>query len=112
MKSAIIVVSGASGSLPLPGMLTCSASKAFVSYLAIGLNYELKDQIDVMTYEPGYVDTRSTQDTNTFSKISVEQAIEGSFRALGRESKTYGILIHEIFIYYWVNVKPRFRLYS
>ena len=39
-----------------------SASKIFVTYLAQALSYELGDNIDVFSYEPGYVETKMTSD--------------------------------------------------
>jgi len=35
---------------PVAGAITYSSAKSFVHYLATGLNYELKDRIDVMSY--------------------------------------------------------------
>ncbi len=49
-RSGIIVVSSGLGSMPVPGILTYSCAKAFSSYLAEGLNYELKDKIDVISF--------------------------------------------------------------
>ena len=58
-KSAILVTSSGLGSLPFPNMLTYSASKSFASFLAEGLNYELKHKgIDVISYQAGMVKTK------------------------------------------------------
>jgi short-subunit dehydrogenase len=58
-RSAILVTSSGLGSIPFPNMLTYSASKSFASFLAEGLNYELKDRgIDVISYQAGMVKTK------------------------------------------------------
>lgn len=57
-RSAILVTSSVLGTLPLSGTITYSASKSFVSFLAQGLNYELKNKVDVISFEPGEVETK------------------------------------------------------
>jgi short-subunit dehydrogenase len=42
----------------MSGILPYSMSKSFSSYLAQGLNVELKDKVDVMSYQPGEVQTK------------------------------------------------------
>lgn len=44
----------------MPGILVYSAVKSFVTFLAEGLHYELKNKVDVMSYAPGYVSTNLT----------------------------------------------------
>ena len=56
-KSAMIVVSSGLGAIPIPGFLTYSATKSFASFLAEGLNIELKGKVDVLSYQAGEVDT-------------------------------------------------------
>ncbi len=58
-RSAILVTTSGLGSIPFPNMLTYSSSKSFASFLAEGLNYELKDAgIDVISYQAGMVKTK------------------------------------------------------
>jgi short-subunit dehydrogenase len=53
-----LIVSSGLGSIPTPGFITYSASKSFSSFLGQGLNFELKDKIDVMSFECGVVATK------------------------------------------------------
>lgn len=52
-RSAIVITGSGLGAYPIPGTITYCSSKAFGRYLALGLNYELKDKIDVMHFQCG-----------------------------------------------------------
>ncbi len=49
-RSAIVVTSSGLGSAPIPGILAYSMSKSFSSFLAEGLNVELKNKVDVLSF--------------------------------------------------------------
>ena len=53
LRSGIIITSSGLGSMPISGTITYSAAKSFASFMGEGLNYELKDKIDVMSYQAG-----------------------------------------------------------
>ena len=55
---------------PMSGILPYNMSKSFSSFLAEGLNIELKDKIDVMSYQPGEVQTKLIGDRKT--SVTVE----------------------------------------
>ena len=57
-RSGIIVTSSGIGSCPVPGVISYSMSKSFSSFLAQGLNVELKEKIDVISFECGEVETK------------------------------------------------------
>jgi short-subunit dehydrogenase len=57
-KSAIVFTSSVSGLMPMPGLSTYSATKAFIRYMSESLKVELKNRIDVLNYAPGHVDTK------------------------------------------------------
>ena len=57
-RSAIGITSSVAADYPIGGSITYCATKRFVTDLAIGLNYELKDKIDVISYNPGFVATK------------------------------------------------------
>jgi len=80
---------------------TYSAAKSFVSFLAIGLNYELKDKIDVMNYECGYVRTNMNpiRPLNFFT-ITAQKAVQGCLANLGHEHTTWGPINHEVSAWY------------
>lgn len=40
-------------------MMPYSATKSFIDYLAIGLSYELKDKMDIITFDCGRTNTNS-----------------------------------------------------
>lgn len=52
-RSGILITSSGLGTFPAPGMATYSCAKAFSSFLGQALNYELKDKIDVLSFECG-----------------------------------------------------------
>ena len=60
-RSAIIVTSSIAAQCVFPCLTYYSATKVFVSRISRCLNLELKDKIDVMTWEPGYVKTKMTK---------------------------------------------------
>ena len=49
-RSAIVVTSSGMGGAPTPGILSYSSSKSFSSFLAEGLNIELKSKVDVISF--------------------------------------------------------------
>ena len=63
------------GAVPIPGNITYSASKSFSSFLAQGLNFELKDKIDVISFELGRTDTKMSKATNRKGLLSPEKVV-------------------------------------
>jgi 17beta-estradiol 17-dehydrogenase / very-long-chain 3-oxoacyl-CoA reductase len=99
-RSGIIITSSGVGSFPAAGMITYSASKAFASFLGQGLNYELKDSIDVMSFECGETGTKLLRRrADNYRILSPQQVTKASVRDLGREKLTYGALAHELAMY-------------
>ena len=96
-KAAVIVTSSGLGFKPVPGFLAYSATKNFASYLAEGLNYELKGKVDVMSYQPGEVKTKMTARMKpNFNFIDVDKAVSACFRDVGTTPRTYGAAVHEM----------------
>jgi len=56
-KTGVVVTSSGAAQMPIGGMVTYCATKTFVSFIASGLNFELKGKVDVMSYEAGMVST-------------------------------------------------------
>ena len=54
-RTAIVITSSGLGSAPMPGILAYSCSKSFSSFLGEGLNIELKDKVDVLSWQCGEV---------------------------------------------------------
>ena len=105
-RSALIVTSSRSETMPLVGHLIYSSTKKFVSYLAEGLNYEVRDKVDVMTFCPAFVETKFLKAGTADIKkdplsrimnhaITPDRAAEVCFRDIGIESKTHGAFAHE-----------------
>ena len=46
--------------LPISAVSLYAASKVYGKYLAEALNYELKEKVDVISYEPGFVCSNMT----------------------------------------------------
>ena len=58
MRSAIVITSSIMSYVGLPGSSTYAATKACERLFGEALYYELKPNIDVITFTPGYVDTK------------------------------------------------------
>lgn len=94
-KSAIIMTSSGLAHFTAPGLLTYSSSKAFISYLGQGLNYELKGKIDAMTFECGEVSTKLLKKKRSSLVLTENPVVTACLRDLGKESLTYGAARHE-----------------
>ena len=57
-RSAIVVTSSGMASAPISGILSYSMSKTLSSFLAEGLNIELKNKVDVLSFQCGEVRTK------------------------------------------------------
>ena len=104
-KPGIIITSSINGQRPTPGFTTHSACKSLISFLAEGLNYELRDKVDILSFQAGHTCTRMLGDAKPdWKTASTEMAVECSFRDLGFESVTRGCFRHEfqnILADYW-----------
>ena len=97
--SAIVITSSGLGINPVPGVITYSSSKSFVSFLGVGLSYELEGKIDCMSWTLGMTDTKllSMPNKNNNPLIaSRKEAVDGMLRDLGRERITKGCKKHEL----------------
>ncbi len=80
----------------MPGVLAYSMSKSFSSYLAEGLNIELKNKIDVLSFQCGEVNTKLIGTSRKgLSVISTSRATGGCLRDVGSTGLTYGSFIHD-----------------
>jgi len=83
-RSAMIVTSSLPGMTPCAGtLLAYSSCQKFTSFFIKGLNFELRDKIDSLTYCAS-------------SGITPEKAAEACFRDVGITSKSYGSVGHEL----------------
>ena len=97
IRSGIVVTSSGMGKTIMPGFTTYCASKSFATFMAEGLNYELKDHIDVMSYCAGQVATKFNRLTKEDSgTILTTRAAEVCFRDLGYYPWTRGSKKHEL----------------
>lgn len=92
MKSALIVTSSSIATRVAPGNVAYSASKSFASYIAQGLEYELRGKVDVLNYEVGPV----APAIQSLLAISAQRAVDCCFRDLGHEQTCYGGKKHEL----------------
>ena len=93
--SALVVTSSGLGSAPIPGCLDYSCSKSFASYLAEGLNYELKGKVDCMSWQCGKVATKLNGcEADGSHCVTRTVAVNGMLRDLGKERLTYGCTPH------------------
>ena len=95
----MIATSTICSAIPFPGLLIYSSTKRFVTHLAQGLNFELSDNVDVMSFNPGEVTTKLVMKDESEAKgtlITVEKATSSCFRDLGYTDMTNGALVHEM----------------
>lgn len=97
-RSAIVVTSSGLGAVPVSGNAAYSSSKAFSSWFAQALHFEVKDKIDVLAWECGEVSTKMRNaPANGKTILTTDQAINGALRDLGKEYVTQGAFRHEFF---------------
>ena len=95
-RSGIVITSSSASVLPLPAMALYSATKVYEKYLAEALNFELKEKVDVISYEPGMVCSNMTKLSEENSKtITAKRAAEVCFRDLGISPATHGAFRHD-----------------
>ena len=92
-RTGIVVVSSSAALGPIAGLTTYCATKTFASYLARGLNYELRDTCDVLAWQPAGIKTNIARDFDVDEMmkkdyafvLSVESAVRQMFCQLGKE---------------------------
>lgn len=95
-RTAIVITSSGLGSAPMPGILAYSCSKSFSSFLGEGLNWELKDKVDVLSWQCGEVSTKLLgKSRKGFTVITTEKASKACLKSIGSRSLTYGPAVHE-----------------
>ena len=92
-RSAVVSVASIASLRPVPGLLTYSATKTFAHFMGKGANFELKDKVDVLSWQPGEIETKMLDSfvdhrAGKFGTISCETAVKHMFRQIGRESHT------------------------
>ena len=88
------------GSFPSPGASAYSGTKAFVTHFAHSLNYELKDQCDVISFAPGLVSTNMIPlpaGSLGGAVVSATESVTACLRDLGHEIITFGCQTHKDF---------------
>ena len=99
-KSAIVFTSSIAGTYEHPGMAAYSATKGFVTLLAKSLYYEVKDSIDVLSFNPGLVSSNMIPlpaGSRNGDVVSANEAVTDCLRNLGHVSFTYGCETHSKF---------------
>ena len=100
IKPAILVTSSGMGFQPVAGNLPYSCTKTFVSFLAQGLNFELKEHVDVLDFTPGWVSTPLAAalevERGVHESITPDRCATVAFRDLGLTPTTVGALRHDI----------------
>ena len=96
----------------IPGSSTYAATKASERLFGEALHYELKPKIDVLTFTPGYVDTKLID----FAKakgfpmpglVSADASVKAMHRELGKSAVTYGAIQHKILGFIINNLTPK-----
>jgi len=98
-KSGIINVSSVEAKYLNAADTVYASTKAFTDFFSRGLNFELRDKIDVLSLRPGAVSTKMTGlPASTFKVTKPDDTVKDALRDLGREVYTYGNWRHDISI--------------
>lgn len=102
-KAGCIVTSSVAGLTPLSGFSVYSATKAFDDFIAKALTTEFKGQIDMLSFNPGFVNTNFSQDEELKAKlkncgmITPEYAAHCCLRDMGYSTNsTKGAFMHKM----------------
>ena len=90
-RSGLLIISSQLQNIPAAGSLVYSASARCISLLGKGLNYELSNNVDVLTYEPGEIETRGML-TSLLPTISSESAVKTCMKDFGHQPLAYGTI--------------------
>lgn len=83
--------------MPMAGTVAYSCTKTFASYLAIGLNYELKGKVDCIAFEPAMVATKMLGEKADGALIvTPTAAVKAMLADLGRQSVSHGAWQHAL----------------
>lgn len=73
------------------------ATKAFTSFLAEGLHYEVKDKCDVLSWEPLFVETKmSNKKAGDSGSLTTQYAVKEMHKHIGKEIRTPGNPSHAL----------------
>jgi short-subunit dehydrogenase len=98
-KSGIINVSSVEAKYLDASDTVYASTKAFTDFFSRGLNFELKEKIDVLSLRPGTVSTKMTGlPASTFTVTKPDATVKDALRDLGHEVYTYGNWRHDISI--------------
>ena len=89
-RSAIVVTSTGLAGRPMPGCVTYSSAKVCSSYMAQALNYELKDKIDVLSWEAGVAGTKMFPEEKRAKMSPVGPGVDGMLKDIGKEALSFG----------------------
>lgn len=97
-KGAILNISSASGTFPVPLLTIYSATKAFVDFFSQCLHEEYRSKgIFVQSVLPYYVATKLAKIRKpTFDKPSSETFVKSAMKTVGLQSRTNGYLVHSL----------------
>lgn len=90
------------GYFPTPGNVMYSASKTYMQsifeslYLELKMDQRCKNKIEVLTYSPGFVDTKINNVSNGIGVPMPLEAAEAALKDIGRTNHTYAVFSHEI----------------
>lgn len=99
-KSAVVITSSILATVPLSGVTCYCATKVFDTFMAEALSVELKEKIDVISYQPAGVATKMIGETKaSCGTIMPSMAADTCFRDIGLRTMTRGAFRHEFVCY-------------
>ena len=103
-RSALVITSSVASDFSVPGMAIYGATKAFVRNFGQAVHYEVKDKVDVLSWQAAGVKTKITSSVLTpeerdkmhddIGYIEPLHAVESAFKDLGHTDNTEGSYIH------------------
>ena len=96
-RSAILITSSMAARMVFPGLCSYSATKSMVSNFGESIHYELKQNVDVTVWEPGYVHSNIHLETPPSAMtMETDKAVSDALACLGKDRRTRGSLIFSL----------------
>jgi short-subunit dehydrogenase len=116
-RSAIVITSSIMSYFGLAASSTYAATKAMERLFGESLHYELKPKIDVITFTPGYVDTkllnREKASGNSLPLlVTAEASVRAIHKDLGKFAVSAGDVKHKVMLYFLNKLHPKEYFYQ
>ena len=95
-RSAVLITSSIAAKCVFAGSQAYSATKSLISNFGESVHYELKKNVDVTVWEPGYVHSNiHVEAPPGFATLETPKAVSDILACLGKDRNTRGSLLFE-----------------